>query len=177
MSRSGGDSRELLLAVVIGWLQYRYYAVHPVDKGDEVEQLDARAAAIPAEDRAWPLYAAGLAEIEMLPHEQLLRRPQDPQKQQQQSQSGAAIYAACEAGPEHPAWSDATDYIAKNRPAVDFFLKAAKKPQLGYIRRDPANNAWLKKLNQGAVEQLFKNGHVRSSCSPSLRHSNMPGCC
>ncbi len=149
-------SLTLLLTAAIGWLQYRYYAVHPVDKGDEVEQLDTRAAMIPVEDRAWPLYAAGLAEIEMLPHEQLLQRPQDPKKQQQQSQSGAAIYAACEAGPNHPAWPEAADYIARNRVAIDFFLKAAKKPRLGYIRRDPANNAWLKNLNQGTVEALFQ---------------------
>jgi hypothetical protein len=166
----------MLFAVAIGWLQYRYYAVHPVDNGDEVEQLDARAAAIPVDDRAWPLYAAGLAEIDMLPHELLLQRPQDPQKQQQQSQSGAAIYAACEAGPDHPAWPDAADYVARNRIAVDFFLKAAEKSRLGYIRRDPGNNAWLKKLNQGAVERTFQKRPRRELLLPefaAFHHAGM----
>jgi hypothetical protein len=132
----------LLLAVTVSCLLYRYYAVHPVDTGDEIDRLDARAAAIPVEDRAWPLYAAGFEKFEKLP-------------QQMQPQQAGLIIAACEAGPEHPSWPAAADHIAKNRGAVDLFLKAARKPRLGYVRRDASNNGWLRKSGRGTVDQLF----------------------
>ena len=133
----------VLLFVMIACLLYRYYTVHPADTGDEIERLDALAAAIPIEDRAWPLYAAGFEKFEKLP------------QQQQQSQQATLIIAACEAGPQHPSWPAAAKYIGKNRAAVDLFLEAAKKPRLGYVRRDASNNGWLRKSNQGNVDQVF----------------------
>ena len=46
-------------------------------------------------------------------------------------------------------------HLAKNRVAVDLFLEAAKKPQLGYVPRDAINNGWLQKSKQGIADQVF----------------------
>jgi hypothetical protein len=135
----------LLLVAAIGWMQYRYYSVHPADADDEIERLDARAATVPDADRAWPLYAAGIEKFKML-----------PQQNQDEGKQSALISAACEVGTQHPSWPGASDHLTGNRAAVDMFLEAAKKPRLGYVRRDPNNDRWMRKLYEGTVDDVFR---------------------
>jgi hypothetical protein len=135
----------LSLVIFVGWLQYRYYNIHPIGDGDEVERLDARAAAVPMADRAWHLYAAGIAKVELL-----------PQKSEQDRALSVLILTACGDGPSHPTWPAASDYLTANRAPVDQFLEAAKKPRLGYVRRDPLNDEWLRKLNHATAAEVFR---------------------
>lgn len=121
-------------AVTIGWLEYRYFTVQRAKDVDPVEELDARASAIPVAERAWPFYAAGLEQLKLFP-------PPNPQT----SQAPPQISAACTIGPRHADWEDAVTWLKANRTSTDLFLEGAKKPKLGFVRRDPQNDGWLKK--------------------------------
>ncbi len=136
--------------VATSGLLYRFHAVRSVEAVDVLEKLDASARAIPEEDRAWPLYAAGLEQLEF------------PADQAKNPAQWHAVLEACSAGPQNPAWAQASAFLAKNAGAVDLFIRGAQKPRLGYVRRDPANNGWLQKLLQGNVEQTYGKSTRRS---------------
>ena len=131
----------LLIAAVIvtaAGLAYRFYAVSAVEPIGMVERLDARASAVPEGERAWPEYAMGLELLEI------------------STPMPRAVFDACIDGPEHLAWAQAGEFLSQNRESVEFFLRGGEKLRLGYIRRDPLNDGWLKKLKFGGVEQMFR---------------------
>jgi hypothetical protein len=137
----------LFISVLItaSWLLYRFHSVRPVDSGDPIERLDTIASAVPPAERAWPDYVEGLAKID-------LPKPTDAPQWQRWS----AIQDACTAGTAHAEWQEAVKFLNSNRAAVDDFLRGAAKPRLGFVRRDPLNDRWLMKLNQGSVAQAFR---------------------
>jgi len=94
---------------------------------DRVQEFDDVSRAVPANERAWPLYRQGLSTLTR--DERLVCR---------QAPDGFA------SGPEGEHWAEANTFLAKHADAVALFLDATSRPKMGFINRDPDNGAWLR---------------------------------
>lgn len=116
------------------WLHHVYWAQHARLAKNYSAELNAEAALVPEEQRAWPHYRDLLKKLdcrlppEFFTQEGYLQYP-DPERLR-------AI--AC---------------LEKNRPLLPRLREVAAMPKLGYILKDasdPADLAWMKRLKMGS---------------------------
>lgn len=118
-----------VVIVVWGVLIVQFLRAQPNITFDPVAELDAAATAIPAEDRAWPLYREGLMRLSYADLASLTD----------------SLPEAFLEGPAHPDWPAARAYLAKHHDSLELFLQAAERPELGFIHRESTEEqmAWL----------------------------------
>ena len=103
-----------IAAIILLYLLYGVYfwLGSPSPTTDYLAQLNAVAASVPDEDRAWPLYRAALLELDDLPtFEGYNRVPR----------------------PGEIGWAEAQTYLAGQQEALALARRAAQRPGLGFI--------------------------------------------
>ncbi|MDB5386892.1 MAG: hypothetical protein JWM11_2538 [Planctomycetaceae bacterium] len=104
---------------------------------DKVGEMDVANATVAIADRGWPWYREGLIRLDQSPFKQLGKTP--------------ALHTI--SAPTDPNWAWAMQYLDANARSLDLFVKGTTHPHLGYIYRDPTNDAWLKlRVNQTSAE-------------------------
>ncbi len=126
----------LALAAIWSVLLIRFVTAKPTITFDLVADYDKESRAIPEEDRAWPLYREGLVRLS----QEELRGYKFP------------VLGALKTGPSDPHWPEARQYLIEHEDAVEWFLRATSKPELGFINRDPENAGWLAAREYGGWE-------------------------
>ena len=116
-----------VLIVVWCGLIVRFRSATPDITFDPVADLDAAAAAIAPDERAWPLYREGLLRLD---YEDLSIWEDE-------------LPLALREGPVHLDWPTAETYLTEHQDSVDLFLEAAERSRFGYMHRDPSNESWI----------------------------------
>lgn len=121
-----------LAGLAVCWLVFVYVRLHLGVSGphyDAITKLDEPTSKLPASQRAWPYYRAGMLAVkgyskktENLPHPTIEFSVQ---------------------GPTDPAWKSTVELLDANTKAIDLFVEGSTKPHFGYIYRDPNNDEWL----------------------------------
>ncbi len=120
-----------LVAVIWSILIIRFTMATPTVKFDMVADMDDESRAIPEEDRAWPYYRRGLVQIDTSD----FTRIDEPNFNLQ----NVMVH-----GPEDPEWDEAREYLLSMEETIQIFVTGTRQEQLGFINRDPANDAWRK---------------------------------
>ncbi|MDX9911262.1 MAG: hypothetical protein RBS39_05480 [Phycisphaerales bacterium] len=106
-----------ILVGVYLFLFLRYHMGEVVVSHDYLADMNARAAAAPEADRAWPLYRQAIMQTKR-------EGPVQPSEAIQQ-------FGLDRIGPDDPLYPEALDYLRRAAPALDLVRQAAKKPSLG----------------------------------------------
>lgn len=129
--------------IVIGWtvLAARFMLAKPTIKFDLVQQHDDESRTIPTEQRAWPLYRRGIVMLipPIVKPKPFYAEEEKPDRYERQCN----IIEGLSDGPESKYWAEAKAYLLIHADALEIFLEATTRPQLGFINRDPGNKAWL----------------------------------
>ncbi|MFH1300667.1 MAG: hypothetical protein ABIK07_06365 [Planctomycetota bacterium] len=114
----------LLVLILIPWLilAVRFMAAQPTLKFDVLQEHDKQSRAVPRQERAWPLYLQGLEKL----------------KDNQDFKTFQRYDPAKETISEH--WPEAEAFYNHHSQILEYFLQAAKQPQLGYIYRPLTND-------------------------------------
>lgn len=130
--------------VLVVWtiLAVRFLSATPTITFDIILEVDELSRAIPEQERAWPLYREGLIKLSSTEKRKL-------------HENSNAIYMGLTEGPQNKHWSEAKAYLAEHSDALALYMKAASRPKLGFINRDPDNSDWLQ--NEGHSKQYKLN--------------------
>lgn len=116
----------LLLACVL-CVAARFHLAVSTPPNDAVEAMDRANANVPSADRGWPEYREGLLGLDRI----AFRWHRDPQ---------ANLWTAV---PHSPNWPQAVQYLDAHARSIELFVRGSTRPRLGYLYRDPANDARL----------------------------------
>lgn len=106
---------------------------------DEVGNFDRQNAKIAVADRGWPEYREGLVLLDRTPLKAIGKT------------EGLDLMAV----PTDPQWARVIQYLDANAKSVALFLKAAERPRLGYIYRDPTNDPWLSIIGNRPSAEIY----------------------
>jgi len=120
--RGAGAGLALLIAVYL-ILFVRFHTASPSPSRDYLEAINARAATVAPEDRAWPLYERA---FERLGYPDGLARPE-----------WAGRISIEEVGPGNPLHAEAMAYLREAQPWLDLVREGAGKPGMGLVLRHP----------------------------------------
>lgn len=114
----------LLLLILVPWLilAVRFLAAEPTIKFDVIQEYDRQSRTIPRQERAWPLYLQGLTKLKGNKEFQTYRE------------------LDLTNGTASADWSEAKTFLKEHPRELEFFLKAAKQPELGFIYRPLTND-------------------------------------
>ncbi|MCA9110675.1 MAG: hypothetical protein KDA52_12040 [Planctomycetaceae bacterium] len=120
----------VFLAAVCLFLLVRYVWAEPTITFDIVAEHDEINREIPEYDRAWPHYRNGLVLID--------------RRREFRDADGKVVIVeeGMEGGPSHPHWPQVKEYLAEMEVPIQLFIAGAQCEKLGFINRDPGNNAW-----------------------------------
>lgn len=128
----------VFFASLVGWLHLAGASPHV----DLVGQIDAGRASIPPADRAWPYIREALLRLVEVT---------DPV-------AATAIDGGLTNGPAAlmpGQWVQARDYLRDNEASLQLLIEGTSRPELGFVYRDPANNAWLEKRRHSNIERTW----------------------
>jgi len=118
-------------------LAVRFLSATPTITFDIIQEADDQSRSIPKQERAWPLYRKAL--IILNKNQEI---PNSPIKSHR-------ISEGLHKGPESIYWTEAKAYLAKHADVINLFVEASKRPNLGFINRDPENREWLESDGHG----------------------------
>ncbi|QDU47727.1 DUF1700 domain-containing protein [Gimesia panareensis] len=114
----------LLFFILVPWLilAVRFLAAEPTIKFDVLQEYDRQSRTIPRQERAWPLYLQGLEYLKE-------NREFETYRELDLTKGTASAH-----------WSEAKAFLKQHPRELDFFLKAAQQPELGFIYRPLTND-------------------------------------
>lgn len=122
-----------LFVVYCGTLWARFRLATPGPMPDFIATLDEVASEHRNEGAGWPYYRKVLTELE----------------RSMVAKAEADLRSAARQGPAHPQWSLAAKFLDQNRDLLPVLLRGTEQQYLGYVYRDPENDAWLKAMHRG----------------------------
>ncbi len=122
----------LLVVLTFSWsiMVWRFLSPSTSVTSDLVAQVDDHNRAIRVDQRAWPLYRQGLTRMSVF------------SSGSNGDYSDNELRSAMGEGPSHQLWPEARRLLATFNESIELFIQAAQKPKLGFINRDPGNEAW-----------------------------------
>lgn len=116
-----------LFAVYCGslWASFRWASPAPIP--DFIATLDEAAREHRREGAGWPYYRKVLTELD----------------RSTVTKTEADLRAVARQGPAHPQWALAAEFLDQNRAMLPVLLRGTEQRYLGYVYRDPENDAWL----------------------------------
>lgn len=133
-----------LFVVYCGVLWARFRLATPAPMPDFIATLDEVASEHRKEGTGWPYYRKVLTELERV-------RPEVGKPD---------LREVATMGPAHSGWNVASEFLDSNRRLLPLLLQGTEQRHLGYVYRDPENDAWLQ-ITSGRdahAEQLFAAG-------------------
>ncbi len=119
------------VCLMLGCLLFLVARMHLATLGpptDLVGQFDQANSSIAMTDRGWPEYREGLI---LFDRTLFIETRESP---------GLLLTGV----PTDPHWDRLVKYLDGNAKSLDLFVQASQRPRLGYIYRDPSNDAWLR---------------------------------
>lgn len=128
----------LLVVLTFSWsiMVWRFLSSSTSVTSDLVAQVDDHNRAIRVDQRAWPLYRQGLIRLSVF------------SSGSNGDYSHNELRSAMGEGPSHQLWPEARRLLATFNESIELFIQAAQKPKLGFINRDPDNEAWTQWQSQ-----------------------------
>ncbi|MCA9027517.1 MAG: hypothetical protein KDA86_20075 [Planctomycetaceae bacterium] len=151
----------VFLATVCLFLFVRYVWAEPTITFDLVEEHDEINREIPEAERAWPHYRNGLVAIDR--RRELYDAAGEPF-------SAIDVLDEC---PSDPRWPQVKEYLAEMEVPIQLFIAGGECEQLGFINRDPGNDAWTRWFNTHGWEDYNESGtpgcHILLAQTQDLR--------
>ncbi|MEM1329172.1 MAG: hypothetical protein AAGG07_01290 [Planctomycetota bacterium] len=140
--------------VVISWglLAWSYYGSSPGPMPDRLAKFNARAAAIPEEENAWPIYLEAAFAMQPLPPS-----GGEPEGREQRRTDWNTLQVAQTARPGEVGWDLAVDRANRNTEAIYTIHSAASRPRFGLeLSTDIAQ--WQGDLSEHRYGERFDQG-------------------
>lgn len=152
-----------LFVVYCGTLWARFRLATPAPIPDFIGEMDVVGRQHREAGAAWPYYRKVLTELQRI-------RP---------GVGESELREAAMTGLAHPGWNVASEFLDSNRRLLPLMLQGTEQQYLGYVYRDPENDAWLKAIHRGtevhAVDYFAPGKPPISILVPQIQDLSLAG--